>query len=88
MLPKSRIARYALELGFDEYLTAMPQELPLGINQRFSLASALLHEPVILFLDEPTSGVDAIARAKFWELLKALKERCGNFHFNHHALYE
>jgi ABC-type Na+ transport system ATPase subunit NatA len=72
---KSRIGRYAVELGFDEYLTAMPQELPLGINQRFSLASALLHEPVILFLDEPTSGVDAIARAKFWELLKALKER-------------
>ena len=72
---KSRIARYAMELGFDEYLSAMPQELPLGINQRFSLASALLHEPVILFLDEPTSGVDAIARAKFWELLKALKER-------------
>ena len=72
---KSRIARYALELGFDEYLNVMPTELPLGINQRFSLASALLHEPVILFLDEPTSGVDAIARAKFWELLKALKER-------------
>lgn len=72
---KSRISRYALELGFDEYLNAMPHELPLGINQRFSLASALLHEPVILFLDEPTSGVDAIARAKFWELLKALKER-------------
>ena len=72
---KSRIARYALELGFEEYLNAMPQELPLGINQRFSLASALLHEPVILFLDEPTSGVDAIARAQFWELLKRLKER-------------
>jgi len=72
---KSRIMRYALELGFDEFLHAMPTELPLGINQRFSLASALLHEPVILFLDEPTSGVDAIARAQFWELLKALKEK-------------
>ena len=72
---KERVSRYALELGFDEYLQMMPTELPLGINQRFSLASALLHEPVILFLDEPTSGVDAIARAQFWELLKALKER-------------
>lgn len=72
---KERIKRYALELGFDAYLNALPPELPLGINQRFSLASALLHEPVIVFLDEPTSGVDAIARAQFWELLKGLKER-------------
>jgi len=74
-IAQKRIMRYALELGFDEFLKAMPTELPLGINQRFSLASALLHEPVILFLDEPTSGVDAIARAQFWELLKALKEK-------------
>lgn len=72
---QSRIIRYATELGFVDYLGAMPKELPIGINQRFSLASALIHEPVILFLDEPTSGVDAIARAQFWELLKLLKER-------------
>jgi ribosome-dependent ATPase len=70
-----RIARYAAELGFEEYMDAIPTELPLGINQRFSLAAALLHEPVILFLDEPTSGVDAIARAQFWQLLVALKEK-------------
>lgn len=70
-----RISRYAAELGFEGYLHAIPTELPLGINQRFSLAAALLHEPVILFLDEPTSGVDAIARAQFWELLVALKEK-------------
>lgn len=70
-----RISRYAAELGFEGYLEAIPTELPLGINQRFSLAAALLHEPVILFLDEPTSGVDAIARAQFWQLLVALKEK-------------
>jgi ribosome-dependent ATPase len=70
-----RISRYAAELGFEGYLDAIPTELPLGINQRFSLAAALLHEPVILFLDEPTSGVDAIARAQFWQLLIALKEK-------------
>lgn len=70
-----RIARYSEELGFDGYMDAIPTELPLGINQRFSLAAALLHEPVILFLDEPTSGVDAIARAQFWQLLVALKEK-------------
>lgn len=70
-----RIARYAAELGFEGYLDAIPTELPLGINQRFSLAAALLHEPKILFLDEPTSGVDSIARAQFWQLLVALKEK-------------
>jgi len=72
-----KIARYASELGFESYLDKLPTELPLGINQRFSLAAALLHEPVVLFLDEPTSGVDAIARAQFWQLLVALKEEWG-----------
>lgn len=68
------IDKYSKELGFNEYLDAMPKNLPLGINQRFSLAVAILHEPLILFLDEPTSGVDAIARAQFWELLGILKK--------------
>jgi ribosome-dependent ATPase len=72
---RRRISSYASELGFEGYMDAIPTELPLGINQRFSLAAALLHEPVILFLDEPTSGVDAIARAQFWQLLVALKEK-------------
>ena len=67
------IDKYSKELGFVEYLEAFPKDLPLGINQRFSLAVAILHEPVVLFLDEPTSGVDSIARAQFWELLKILK---------------
>ncbi|WP_292663568.1 ATP-binding cassette domain-containing protein [Nitratifractor sp.] len=74
---RERIRRYAEELGFVSYLHALPGDLPLGINQRFSLAAALLHEPVVLFLDEPTSGVDAIARAQFWQLLQKLKERWG-----------
>ena len=68
---------YATELGFENYLDELPLNLPLGINQRFSLAAALLHDPVVLFLDEPTSGVDAIARARFWQLLIALKEQWG-----------
>jgi ribosome-dependent ATPase len=73
----ARIARYASELGFEAYMDALPTSLPLGINQRFSLAAALLHEPVVLFLDEPTSGVDAIARSQFWQLLQQLKEKWG-----------
>ena len=72
-----RIARYAEELGFADYMDALPTSLPLGINQRFSLAAALLHEPVVLFLDEPTSGVDSIARSRFWELLQRLKKSWG-----------
>jgi ribosome-dependent ATPase len=72
-----RIRRYAKELGFEAYMDELPTSLPLGVNQRFSIAAALLHEPVILFLDEPTSGVDTIARAQFWEILKKLKEKWG-----------
>jgi len=74
---RRRIARYAEELGFSPYLDDLPDALPLGINQRFSLAAALLHEPVVLFLDEPTSGVDAVARSQFWQLLQKLKELWG-----------
>ena len=48
-------------------------ELVMGMNQRVSLACALIHSPKVLFLDEPTSGVDVIARAIFWEILKELK---------------
>ncbi len=62
-------------LGFREYLDSFPQSLPMGINQRFSLATAILHEPAVLFLDEPTSGVDTVARAGFWKLLHNLKKR-------------
>ena len=73
----SRIALYAKELGFLEYMQSYASELPLGVNQRFSIAAALLHEPVVLFLDEPTSGVDTLARAQFWQILRKLKEVWG-----------
>ena len=74
---QKKIEEYSEMFEFKEFLNAFPKEVPLGINQRFSLAAALLHEPVVLFLDEPTSGVDTVARSAFWRLLRKLKENTG-----------
>ena len=53
----------------------LPKELPLGLKQRLSLAAAVIHYPDILILDEPTSGVDPVARDLFWELIIELSRR-------------
>ena len=55
----------------------LPDSLPLGIRQRLQLAVAVLHKPEMLILDEPTSGVDPIARDRFWELLIQLSREDG-----------
>lgn len=70
----SRIA-WALDyLELAAHADVMARELPLGYQRRLSLAAALLHAPKVLFLDEPTSGVDPLARQHFWELIYDLAD--------------
>ena len=61
-------------LNLTDRQTVMAGTLPLGYQQRLGLAAALLHEPQVLFLDEPTSGVDPMARQRFWELIYTLAD--------------
>ena len=72
-----RIAELAGEFGLVDYLDDLAEDLPLGIRQRLSLAVAVIHEPQILILDEPTSGVDPVARDQFWGLLINLSRKSG-----------
>jgi ABC-2 type transport system ATP-binding protein len=60
------------EFGLDPFVDAISETLPLGYKQRLALACAIMHEPGVLFLDEPTSGVDPLVRREFWGRINAM----------------
>lgn len=64
-----RVDDMVQRFGLLEALDSLPESLPLGIRQRLSLAVAMVHKPELLILDEPTSGVDPVARDVFWQLM-------------------
>ena len=61
--------------GLKEYENSKAEELPLGLKQRLSMAAALIHNPPVLFLDEPTSGVDVVTRRYFWNHITSLAKK-------------
>ncbi|HOW58371.1 MAG TPA: ribosome-associated ATPase/putative transporter RbbA [Candidatus Omnitrophota bacterium] len=73
----TRIKELVEKFGLGPHLDSLADSLPMGLRQRLSLAVAVLHEPKILILDEPTSGVDPVARDSFWELLIDLSRKQG-----------
>ena len=74
---RERIAALSHEFGLDEVLQQRAESLPLDLRQRLSLAVALIHEPELLVLDEPTSGVDPVARNRFWHSIVGLSREKG-----------
>ena len=66
---RPRIAELARKTDLEAVMDQYPEALPLGHRQRLSLAVAIIHRPQILILDEPTSGVDPVARDGFWRIL-------------------
>ncbi len=66
---KERTNDLLKRLHFEEYGNRLISTLPLGLKQKLAFSVAILHEPKIVFLDEPTGGVDPIARRQFWELI-------------------
>ena len=71
----SAIDRMIHAFGLESYLGSASGQLPLGFKQRLAMACALMHEPDVLFLDEPTSGVDPITRRQFWLHINGLVDK-------------
>jgi len=64
-----RLAELLDKLNFHEYENRIIADLPLGLKQKLAFSAAVLHNPKIVFLDEPTGGVDPVTRRQFWEMI-------------------
>jgi ABC-type multidrug transport system ATPase subunit len=74
---ESNLADMVAKLGLEGFEQRLAGDLPAGVRQRLSLVCAILHNPPIVFLDEPTSGVDPQARRVFWDLIYSLSRESG-----------
>jgi ABC-2 type transport system ATP-binding protein len=72
-----RLHWIAAMAGLAGYESSLTSRLPMGVRQRLALGCALVHRPQVLFLDEPTSGVDPVGRRRFWEILTTLAREEG-----------
>lgn len=72
---KEKIDQMIEMFDFERYLSHNAEELPLGYKQRLALTCAIMHNPPVLFLDEPTSGVDPLTRRDFWNHINSLAEK-------------
>ena len=72
---KSRVEEILNFIGFDRDRKTLVRDLPGGLKQEVSLAAAILPDPIVVFLDEPTAGVTPAARARFWALIRNLSEK-------------
>jgi ABC-2 type transport system ATP-binding protein len=66
---RERSEKLFKRLGFDEFKSKLIKEIPLGWRQKLAFSVAVFHQPKIVFLDEPTGGVDPITRRQFWDLI-------------------
>lgn len=72
---REKIDQMVEMFDFEKYLSHNAEELPLGYKQRLALTCAIMHNPSVLFLDEPTSGVDPLTRRDFWNHINSLAEK-------------